>query len=251
MISAVGAVLPAHNEADRIETCLESIKAALERLPSGVDSAIWVVVDRSSDGTAEVVERALAGCPRSGLELSCQPRPVGSLRHRGVLEVLRLLRPHTPARTWLLNTDADSQVPTDWALRHLRYAGTGAHAVAGLVRLTDPQHLHPQAVRRYQALLESRQRKLAHGHVYGANLGIRGDAYLEVGGFGPRSTGEDADVVRRLGLSGFQVAHASDVWVSTSARLSGRAKGGLADLLGQLQREAIVGGSSGRPSLTA
>ncbi len=65
------------------------------------------------------------------------------------------------------------------------------------------------------------------------------------------STGEDADLVRRLGLSGFQVAHASDVWVSTSARLSGRAKGGLADLLGELQREAVLDGPSGRPSLSA
>jgi glycosyltransferase involved in cell wall biosynthesis len=245
MITAVGVVLPAHNEADRIGTCLESIKTALERLPAGVDSAMWVVVDRSADGTAEIVKRALAGRSRSGLELSCLPRPIGSLRHRGALEVLRLLRPHPPAHTWLLSTDADSQVPTDWALRHLWYAGKGAPAVAGLVRLAGLHRLHPQAVRRYLALLESRQKELTHGHVYGANLGIRGDAYLKVGGFEPRSTGEDADMVRRLGSSGFQVTHASDVWVSTSARLSGRAKGGLADLLGELQREAVLDGSPG------
>jgi Glycosyl transferase family group 2 len=197
------------------------------------------------------VERALAGHPRSGLELSCQPRPVGSLRHRGVLGVLRSLRPHPPGRTWVLNTDADSRVPTDWALSHLRYAGKGAHVVAGVVRLADLHHLHPQAVRRYEALLESRQRQLTHGHVYGANLGIRGDAYLEVGGFGPRSTGEDADIVRRLGLSGFQVTHAFDVWVSTSARLNGRATGGLADLLGELQREAVLDGLPSQPSFMA
>ncbi len=187
MITAVGVVLPAHNEADRIEACLESIKAALERLPPGVDSALWVVVDRSSDGTAEVVERALAGRPRSGLELSCQPRPVGSLRHRGVLEVLRLLRPHAPRRA------PGFLVPTPIA----RYRLIGRYVICAmpgkaptpspvLSGLRIPQHLHPQAVRRYQALLKSRQRELAHGHVYGANLGIRGDAYLEVGGFGPR-----------------------------------------------------------------
>jgi glycosyltransferase involved in cell wall biosynthesis len=247
MITAVGIVVPARNEADRIGTCLDSIKIALDRLPGGVESAISVVVDQSTDCTAEVVERALAGRPRSGMELSYQPRPVGALRHLGVLKVLRLLGPNPPEQIWLLNTDADSNVPADWALSHLRYASQGGHAVAGIVRLVDLAHLHPVALRRYQALL-SNQRERSHEHVYGANLGVRGDAYLSVGGFGACPTGEDVDMVSRLGRAGFQVAHVSDVWVSTSARLHGRAKGGLADLLRELQRIAVLEDRPGQPA---
>jgi glycosyltransferase involved in cell wall biosynthesis len=238
MIDAVGVVVPARNEAGHIEACLESIKVALDALPLRLDTAIWVVVDRSTDDTARIVERVLAGRPRCGWAISRGAHPVGRLRHHGALEVLCLLRRHTPARTWLLSTDADSEVPADWAARHLRYASQGAHAVAGVVRLSDLNHLHPRTLRRYQGLLAS-ERAMDHAQVYGATLGVRADAYLAVGGFAARATGEDGDLVNRLVDCGFQVSHRYDVYVSTSARLDGRASGGLADLLGQMQREAL------------
>ena len=112
--------------------------------------------------------------------------------------------------------------------------------MAGIVRLNDLGHLHPMTVRRYEALVNSQREGDDHARVYGANLGVRADAYMAVGGFRARGTGEDVDLVRRLGSSNFRVVHDPDVWVSTSARLEGRANGGLADLLGQLQKEAVV-----------
>jgi glycosyltransferase involved in cell wall biosynthesis len=238
VISAVGVVVPAHNEAGRVGACLESIKVALAALPSNVDSAIWVMVDRSTDGTLRIVEASLAGRPRWGWESSGQERAVGWLRHRGARAALNLLRPHPARSTWLLHTDADSKVPSDWVVRHLRHAEDGAHAVAGVVRLDDLGHLHPRAAHRYEVLVNAERGDLGHSQVYGANLGVRGDAYLAVNGFRARATSEDADLVKRLERSGFRVAHALDVSVSTSARLEGRANGGLADLLGQLQSEA-------------
>ncbi len=238
MIDAVGVVVPARNEAGHIEACLESIKAALHALPPGLDSAIWVVVDRSTDDTARMAAKVLAGRPRCGWEVSCTARPLGKLRHQGALEVLHLLRGHPPARTWLLNTDADSEVPAEWATRHLDYASQGSHAVAGVVRLGDLSHLHPKTVRHYEGLLAS-QEAMDHPQVYGANLGVRGDAYLTVGGFPARATGEDAHLVSRLVKAGFRVAHPSEIYVSTSARLDGRASGGLADLLGKMQTDAL------------
>ncbi len=240
MITAVGVVVPAHNEAGRVGACLASIKVALAALPSHVESAIWVIVDRSTDHTHRIVEASLAGRPASGWEHSRPARPVGWLRHRGAQAVLQQLRSHPAAQTWLLHTDADSEVPSDWALRHVRLANDGAHAVAGIVRLNDLGDLHPMTVRRYEALVNARREGVAHAQVYGANLGVRADAYMAVGGFRARGTGEDVDLVRRLGSSNFRVVHDLDVWVSTSARLEGRANGGLADLLGQLQKEAVV-----------
>ena len=240
MITAVGVVVPARNEARRVGACLESIKVALGALPSDVRGAIWVIVDRSTDNTLRIVESSLARRPRCGWEFSGHACPIGWLRHRGAQAVFHLLRPHPAGRTWLLHTDADSEVPPDWAVRHVKLAEEGAHAVAGVVRLKDLRHLHPATVRRYEALVNSQRGDAARREVYGANLGVRGDAYVAVGGFKARATGEDADLVTRLERSRFRVVHAPDLWVTTSARLEGRAPGGLADLLGELQREAVV-----------
>jgi hypothetical protein len=70
--------------------------------------------------------------------------------------------------------------------------------------------------------------------VYGANLGVRADAYLAVGGFGAVATGEDHHLWRRLGQAGYRRSYAAESTVRTSARRHGRAPGGLADLLRSL-----------------
>ena len=75
-----------------------------------------------------------------------------------------------------------------------------------------------------------------HRHVYGANLGVRADAYLAVGGFPPDGPGEDHGLWRRLGAAGYSLAQPTGVRVRTSARLHGRADDGLAGLLRSLHR---------------
>ncbi len=107
--------------------------------------------------------------------------------------------------------------------RHPPAAGQGAHAVAGDVRLDDDQAVLPQG---------------RHERVHGANLGLRGDVYLAVGGFGPLSTGEDQYLWDRVKLAGFLAVTTPRAPVTTSSRLRGRASGGLADLLAALRPPA-------------
>jgi hypothetical protein len=73
-----------------------------------------------------------------------------------------------------------------------------------------------------------------HDHVYGANLGVRADAYLDVGGFPDVPVGEDQHLVDRLAERGHQLSRTTEVRVVTSGRLRGRAVGGLADHLAVL-----------------
>jgi hypothetical protein len=54
----------------------------------------------------------------------------------------------------------------------------------------------------------------------------------------PLNTGEDHDLWRRLGQAGYRLSYAADTLVTTSARLRGRATGGLADLLYSLENGA-------------
>ena len=70
-----------------------------------------------------------------------------------------------------------------------------------------------------------------HHHVYGANLGVRADAYLRVGGFPADGSGEDHGLWQRLAAAGYTLVQPVGIRVRTSARLRGRADGGLAGLL--------------------
>jgi hypothetical protein len=76
----------------------------------------------------------------------------------------------------------------------------------------------------YRAILAQGMRGAAHRHVYAANLGVRADAYLGCGGFPARGHGEER-----------HLRQPTDLRVRTSARTNGRAQGGLAELLAQLQ----------------
>lgn len=244
MITAVGVVVPARNEQDCIGESLRSVRRALQRLPTEVEVAVAVVLDRCRDETSERVAAEIDDWPQAeavlvvgdgavARELEGAGRAdVGFLRSLGLRRALARLEPHPPNRTWLLSTDADTTVPADWVREHLRLAAAGAHGVAGLAELDGEAHLSSDARRRYRAIVERGIQGRAHRHVYGANLGIRADAYLAVDGFpvgaGP---GEDHGLWQRLAAAGYRLEHPTSLQVRTSGRLHGRADGGLADLL--------------------
>lgn len=218
-MDAVGIVVPARDEEDRVGACLRSVLAAL---PPGVDGAVVVVLDRCTDRTADRVP--------DGVDVLTNDRAasVGELRDRGVRHLLHRLGGRAPERTWLLSTDADTVVGTDWITAHLRHAAAGAHAVAGLADLDTA------AGPAYTRIVSAGLRADGHTHVYGANLGVRADAYLAAGGFPAVPHGEDHGLVEGLRARGLRVVTALDGRVRTSGRTAGRAPGGLADLLAGL-----------------
>jgi hypothetical protein len=70
-----------------------------------------------------------------------------------------------------------------------------------------------------------------HPHVHGCNLGVRGDAYLDAGGWPAIHLAEDHGLWDALRARGWRCL--SDRWlrVITSGRPAGRARGGFADTL--------------------
>ncbi|HVF13098.1 MAG TPA: hypothetical protein VM942_00795 [Acidimicrobiales bacterium] len=256
MITAVGVVVPACDEQERIDACLRSVRRSLKRLPTETAVAVTVVLDRCSDHTPERVATTIADWPEAEAVLAHDTlsRPgampigsgtigsgncgagadVGALRALGLRRALARLAPHPPDRTWLLSTDADTTVPADWACAHVRLAAAGAHGVAGLAELDDGSHLPTEVLERYRTIVAHGLHGRHHDHVYGANLGFRADAYLAVGGFPLEGPGEDHGLWWRLASAGFRLEHPTTLRVSTSARVRGRAEGGLADLLHSL-----------------
>jgi hypothetical protein len=77
-----------------------------------------------------------------------------------------------------------------------------------------------------------------HGHVHGANLGVRADAYWRVGGFRPLWVGEDVDQVDRLVTEGTPIVWDADNPVLTSDRRDSRAPGGFGDFVSSLPEDS-------------
>jgi hypothetical protein len=236
-IQAVGVVVPAHNEEAHIERCLRGLVLALEQLPRETARAVCLVLDRCADRTAERVFAELDRLSTRGTVLSVEivsydePATIGALRDTGLRRTLRLLDGHPLAATWLVSTDADTTVGRSWVLDHLRYAEKGADAVVGMAELDDLASLGPHSGRRYARILAAGVHGDRHTHVYGANLGVRANAYLAVDGFPPSDSGEDHRLCERLRVAGHHVVSPTDVRVRTSSRRHGRASGGLAELL--------------------
>jgi cellulose synthase/poly-beta-1,6-N-acetylglucosamine synthase-like glycosyltransferase len=242
--------VPARDEAKRITSCLAALAGASARAhESGLVRRTQVVVGahRCTDATAAIAAGYFAGAPQlNGLvHLDGGSDGVGQVRGAIIAAALATW-PYDPARTWVFNTDADSCAPPAWisgTLRRVRR--TGAAAVAGLVDL-DSWHGSPAGRQAYDRLVAAGIRGAGHDHVYGANLAVRLDAYLAVGGFEPVRSGEDHALVRRLRQAGWPVQTSHTPVVRTSGRSPGRAPQGLGSLLLALSGEPSPG-TAGRP----
>ena len=175
-------VVPVHNERDRRPACLATVAAAADQVT--VPVMIVVVLDACSDRSEEAIARPVRAMNVSG-------RNVGAARAAGFAAAA----PRSDARTWLATTDADSVVPTTWladqAVHHRAVVQGGVGTVA-----VDWQQHSLTTRRRHDRLYRGGEG--VHGHVYGANLGVRADAYWRVGGFRALHVGEDVDLVSRL-----------------------------------------------------
>jgi hypothetical protein len=238
-VDHVAVVIPARNEADTILRTLGSVDAARRRLRPSVTSSCVVVLDDCTDTTEQLVRQHLhRERDSSTLIVSSDARNVGAARALGAAAAFDGMRRHdaTPATTWLASTDADTLVPPHWLHEQLRLANRGVDAVAGIVELATS----------VDSLLRTRFDDMyllghdgTHGHVHGANMGMRAITYLAAGGWHPLVCGEDHDLWCRLGHVGNRVSSTA-ISVLTSDRLRGRAPAGFAADLAELQRAEPV-----------
>jgi hypothetical protein len=197
-----------------------------------------VVADRCGDDTARLARAAFGGWRCGTVVANSHTSSIGEVRDLGFRAVQRDLAGHPPGQTLLLSTDADTTVEPGWAREHVARAAEGSHAVAGTAALSVSPAT-PLARDRYQRVLDAARRPEGHGNIYGANLGVRADAYTAVGGFLALPTGEDHDLWQRLRRAGYRLCYDTSARVVTSARLTGRAPHGLAGLLRSLNDDPV------------
>ena len=235
-------VVPARDEEAWIGDTLRGVCAAVDegRHRGLVDGAvIEVAAHRCRDATESRARSLLRGRTDGRVVCDEESRTVGQVRDRAARRGLRALGGTPLDRTWLLCTDADTHVGVDWVTRILGAARrTAAVGVVGVAPLDSWQGTEAGSAA-YDRLLASKMRDgdelHQHDHVYGANLAVRADAYLDVGGFSHVRHGEDQALVDALVGAGHSVLRTRSISVTTSGRMRGRAAGGLAEHLALLE----------------
>ncbi|GIW48126.1 MAG: hypothetical protein KatS3mg078_2003 [Deltaproteobacteria bacterium] len=178
----VSVVVPALDEEGFIERTLTSL---LNQDFKGFE--IIVVDNNSSDRTAEIAKQF-------GARVVFEPRQgVGYSRQAGFMAA------RAPV---VATTDADTILPPNWISRILKEFESDPDLVAfgGLYYLYNGPFLSRLAVRYLIAVPWLFDRVFSGGwSLPGANLAVRRDAFLRVGGFNTRlKLGEDADLSQRL-----------------------------------------------------
>jgi glycosyltransferase involved in cell wall biosynthesis len=223
-VRVAAVVVPARDEAALLPGALDALAAAADVARArGVAVDVLVVADSCTDATESLARAA-------GVRvLTVAARSVGLARAAGFREVLARHPAVRPERLWLATTDADSRVPPHWLAGHLALADAGADLVVGTVEVDDWSAHPPYVEALWRAGYDPDD---GHRHVHGANVGVRADAYLEVGGFASLDRDEDVALVASLGHR--RVVRTGSVPVVTSARQRSRATGGFADHLANL-----------------
>lgn len=241
MSSAVVAIaIPAYDEAERIGRCLDSLAAQDD--PGTI--VVVVVANNCSDATA-----AIARAPR-GVRVDVVEHRFAD-HERGAGAARRMAMAHAAQHgAIVLTTDADCVVDRDWVRAHRAAFARGADAVAGRVSADWSElRLHPQPALRigelewiYLGLIADAEPLFdpvahdpapRHAQRCGANLGITRAMLERVGGVPALATGEDRALLAAVEQADGRIRHDRAPHVTASARLVGRAGGGMADALRQ------------------
>jgi cellulose synthase/poly-beta-1,6-N-acetylglucosamine synthase-like glycosyltransferase len=226
-VRAVGVGVPARDEEATVGPCLAAIAEAARHV--AVPVVVAVVADGCTDATAARAAEALGAAGRVVVT-----DRVGVGRARALaLDTALAATGHAPDDVWLATTDADTVVSPTWLATQLRWARRGYDGVAGLVGV-DWSGSDPTLPGRYVASLSPDGTEVGHGHVHGANLGLRAAWWRAVGGCGPAACGEDHELWTRLARAGARTIGVDDLRVTTSARLVSRVDGGFASYLAAL-----------------
>lgn len=233
-------VIPARDEAARIEGCLHALTGQQDLTPSSFE--VIVVLDGCRDRTPQIVARAAhrdRHPPIHSLEFA-YPEGVGRARRLGMDIAYQRLLQVGRADGLIASTDADTIVAADWLASQLRLARAGAEAIGGLIELDpaerqtlDPHTLMVREQRTAERLALTLEQAttgadVEHPHFSGASLALTAAAYRRCGGLPVYAALEDEALARALSTRGIAIHRTQQVRVRTSARTDGRAPRGLA-----------------------
>lgn len=235
--------IPVRNEQEGLPDLLAGLAA---QACEGLETIACFYLDGCTDGSETILRRAAADFPhRIVIAPSVAKGAPNAGRARRAAMALGLAQLDDSAGAVLLTTDADSRAASGW-LDAARRALAIADVVAGRIERRGGSADAVQCrLERYLDRLHAYRRMVdpvgwecAVGHHFagGANLAFRASVYARLGGFRPLPCGEDATMLDDASRAGFRVRRDPALLVETSSRRHGRAPGGLADALLELER---------------
>ena len=208
---------------------IESLLAAADQLEEPAEARIVIACDSCTDATPRTAN-AFARRDARVTVVEGAWRSAGAARAAAIEHAQARGRfASALSKVWVATTDSDTVVPANWLTSQALFWSRGDHAVAGIVDLLEADLEVQLVFGRHYVLGQD-----SHGHVHGANLGIRADAYLSVGGFPSVTIAEDHALWHKLRTAGFICRSSVGLRVATSPRLIGRAVAGFADHLHNL-----------------
>jgi len=232
--------IPARDEAALIGRLLTSL-ARQTVDPSSI--AVVVIPNNCTDDTAD-----MARSSRWPMQMTVIEAQFGAAEaHAG--SARRLAVDHAASRSDIvLTTDADCVADDDWVASMIAAFADGADAVAGRVSgdWDELRHHSPAALNigalewdylgllgEAEAAFDPRPHDPAPRHAQrcGANIGITRQMLAKVGGVPGLPTGEDRALLHAVEQIDGKLRHDPRPHVTASARVAGRATGGMADAL--------------------
>lgn len=234
----IAVAIPARNEAALLGRCLDALAAQVDAGPF----TVVVFANNCTDDTADIARQPRAIDVRVIEQTTPAHQRGAGFARRAAMAIAGEIG------DILLTTDADCLPDPDWIAAHRAAFVRGVDAVAGRVSgdWAELQHLPPRALEigalewDYLGLVAQAEAIFApaphdpwprHAQCCGANLAITSAMLEQVGGVPALATGEDRALIAAVQTAGGQVRFDPGPHVTASARLAGRAQGGMADAL--------------------
>lgn len=251
-LTQIVVAIPVKNEADRIGRLLQALSAAAGRTSLPVRAI--VLANNCTDGTA-LIAGAFAS-PLLQVDVHQVTLPHQQANAGGARRVVMDLAAREGAL--LMTTDGDAIPDAGWISAALQAAEAGADLICGTIhanadhvlatasgaRITRAEVAYravQHEVRYYIDQIAGRQKpggRQPHYVESGASLAIRADVYRRIGGLPAVASSEDRALIHRAERHGVPVHYSHDMRAKVSARLQGRAKGGMAECLRERMRDS-------------
>lgn len=250
---AIAICIPARDEAERLPRLFD----ALERLIVPADASVFVslLLDGCEDTSAALaaIYRARSRHRVSVTSVDRETSNAGRARDRA----MRCGIDAAGRDAILLTTDADSVPAHDWLIAMVAGLDHADLVTGDVVRTGHGAMPEQDRIEEYYARLFTLRRQVdpvpweapqTHHHASGANMALRATTYLAMGGFAQVERGEDARLVDDAARAGLRVRRDAASVVQTSDRRIGRARGGLATVLREIDRRGLDGVSVAHPA---
>ena len=237
--------IPARDEQARLHRLLSALAIAAQCSPCPVSAL--VLANNCTDDTAGLA-RAFRH-PALAVETVETAFPPAQA-HAGRARRLAMDLAWRPDAL-LITTDGDATPAPDFIAAPLRHVAQGVDLVCGTIGTDARQVLATPSGARiaaaegaYGALVHEIRHGIdrmagrqpadgarPHYMESGAAIAIRGDAYAAIGGLPPAASSEDRALIHQAERHRLRIRYAADMHAHVSARLVGRARGGMAECL--------------------